>query len=306
MIETGIPRVALVTCAEIPLADPDTRSLIPMLEVRGIDASPQVWDDPIVDWSSFDLAIVRSCWDYHTRRDEFLAWAAKVPRLVNESHVLEWNTDKRYLMELDRNGIPVVPTTWLPPSAEWTLEPFAELQEMWVVKPAVSLACLATGRYDLSNDRERALACAHIRRLHNGGLTAMLQPYAANIETWGETSMVFLGGEFSHAMRKGPMLDGPDRQIDRRFVPQGGIDLTPRQPTSDELDVARRALRIVPGGQRLLYARVDIVPGPSGRPKVLEVELTEPQLYLRMVSSAAERLADLIAARCGSTVADTL
>jgi hypothetical protein len=293
-----VTRVALVTCAELPEADRDTRLVIDPLAQHGVHATAVVWDDPAVDWAAFDLAVVRSCWDYAGRRGEFLAWARRVPRLANPSAVLAWNTDKRYLIELAAGDIPVVPTTWVQPAELWRPPEPEPYHGSWVVKPAVSLAGLDAGRYDLSDPEHRRLARRHVNRLQAAGRLVMVQPYVEGIDTDGETSLVFINGRFSHAMRKGPVLDGPDRRIDRRFAPDGGLQLQPRQPTSAQLRVAQRALDAVPGGRdRLLYARVDLVPNGDGDPLVMEIELTEPQLYLARVLGAAELFASAIAAQ---------
>jgi hypothetical protein len=113
--------IALVTCAELPQLDSDTRRLIAPLAARGIAATPTVWDDPNVDWARFDLAVIRSCWDYARRRVEFINWAASVPRLVNPPAVLAWNTHKHCLNDLSARGIATVETTWLPPGQQWSL-----------------------------------------------------------------------------------------------------------------------------------------------------------------------------------------
>lgn len=293
-------RVALVTCNEVPDVDLDSQPLIPLLAGLGIEATPCVWDDRAIDWREFDLAVVRSCWDYHTRRDEFLAWAARVPRLANPFAVLDWNTDKRYLTDLRKRGIPVVHTRWIEPT-----DPFAPdelpLYDEFVIKPAVSLSSLSTGRYRLAETEHRRLAGEHVLRLQRAGMTVMLQPYMNRIEREGETSLVFIDGQFTHAVRKDPGLDGPDTGLDRRFVPHDGLGLRPIQPSAEQLALARRALRAVPGGpDALLYARVDLIPDARGAPVVLEVELTEPQLYLSVVPEAAARMAEAIASIVGS------
>jgi len=290
--------VALVTCAQLPDADADTQRLIGPLAALGVRAQAVVWDDPTVDWAAFELAVVRSCWDYGTRRAEFLEWANRVPCLTNPAAVLAWNTDKRYLAQLDALGVNVVATTWVLPDDGWILPDPVSGSTDWVIKPAVSLAALDTGRYDVSDHTHRRLAADHVRRLQRAGRVVMVQPYMAGVDVEGETSLVFFGGRFSHAMRKGALLDGPDRGIDRRFAPNGGLDLTHRAPSAAQLELAHRALAGVPGGrERLLYARVDLVPDANGHPRVIEVELTEPQLYLAHVPGAAERFASVIAAR---------
>jgi hypothetical protein len=292
-------RLALVTCADVPDLDADTRLLIDPLAALGVSAIPAVWDDPNIDWSVFDLAVVRSPWDYLHRRAEFLAWANRVPRLANPADVLEWNTDKRYLQELADSGLPVVPTIWLQPEQQWTSPTNGE----WVIKPAVSLASLDTGRYRLDDPGQRRLAVDHVRRLQLAGRTVMVQPYLAGVDTEGETSIVYVGGAFSHALRRGPVLDGPDTGIDRRFQHDWEHDLREQQPDTSQLALAEQVLAAVPGGpERLLYARVDLLPGSDGEPVLIELELTEPVLFLSYAPGAADRFAAAIAARVSSTM----
>jgi hypothetical protein len=115
----GKPRVALVTCTALPDLDPDDRLVLAPLAAHGVAAEAVVWDDPAVDWSGYDLVVLRSPWDYALRRDEFVAWARTVPALVNPADVVAWNTDKRYLAELSAAGVPTVPTAWVEPGEEW-------------------------------------------------------------------------------------------------------------------------------------------------------------------------------------------
>jgi hypothetical protein len=200
-------------------------------------ALPVAWDDPDVDWTAFDLAIVRSTWDYASRRAEFLSWAARVPRLENRCLLLEWNTDKRYLTELDAHGVAVIPTTWVRPDDDWQPPAPAGELEFCVIKPAVSLCALDTGRYDLADTHERALAVDHVRRLQAAGCTAMVQPYLTRIESAGETSLVFFAGRFSHAVRKGAVLDGPARWASRLRFPSRHLahSQSPAAPSADRL-----------------------------------------------------------------------
>jgi hypothetical protein len=291
-------RVALVTCAQLPDLDSDTRVVAGSLKSHGMSVVPAAWDDPTVDWDGMDLAVVRSCWDYCDRRPEFLEWAARVPRLANPADVLAWNTDKRYLLELAAAGVPTVPTTWVDPLTSW--DPPAKGE--WVLKPSISLASLDTGRYRLDDEEQGRLATAHIGRLQAQGRTAMVQPYLRRIDEDGEMSLVFIGGAFSHAMRKGAVLEGPDTGVDRRFLPHGGLNLRMQEPTPAQFAVAQKALAAVAGGPaRLLYARVDLVPGWDGEPLLMELELTEPQLYFGLVPEAAKRFAAAVATAVATT-----
>ncbi|MEU5675365.1 hypothetical protein ABZ749_34750 [Micromonospora sp. NPDC047753] len=289
----GEPRVALVTCSDLADLDPDDRLVLAPLATRGVAVQAVVWDDPDVDWSSYDLVVLRSPWDYALRRDEFVSWASTVPTLVNPADVVRWNTDKRYLAELSAAGVPTVPTAWIMPGESW--QPPAETGE-YVLKPAVSAGSQDTGRYDLSDPEHRDLAAAHVRRLSEAGRVTMVQPYLRAVDTEGETALLFLAGPeglaFSHAIRKGPMLSGPDLGPDGLYKAE---EITVRTARPEQLAVAEQTLATVPGGTRqLLYARVDLIPGPDGEPVLVELELTEPSLFIGYADGAPERLATAI------------
>ncbi|GAA1791440.1 hypothetical protein GCM10009682_11810 [Luedemannella flava] len=237
--------------------------------------------------------MLRSPWDYSRRRDEFVAWAATVPALANPAATVAWNTDKRYLAELAAAGVPVVPTTWLSPGDPVELPADGE----WVIKPAVSAGSVDTGRYNLTDPSHRALALSHVARLVEAGRVTMLQPYLPAVDTYGETALLYLGGRYSHAIRKGPMLDGPDLGVEGLYKEEA---ITPRTPTDAERAVADAVLAAVPGGaDHLLYARVDLIPGPDGSPLLVELELTEPSLFLGYADGAADRLATAITGTLG-------
>ncbi|PRX23947.1 hypothetical protein CLV67_103698 [Actinoplanes italicus] len=177
--------------------------------------------------------------------------------------------------------------------AAWTPPAAGE----WVVKPTVSAGSRDTARYLMPE--QSGAAAAHVRRLTGSGRTAMIQPYLSAVDTAGETAVLCTpdaDGEltFSHGIRKGPMLTA------RGDVPVDMNDeqITPRTPSEAELDLAARVLEFVPGGaKRLLYARVDLIPGPDGAPMLIELELTEPSLFLLHAPGAASRLADAILSR---------
>ena len=286
-------RVALVTCELFPDLWEDDVPLRDALRARGVTVDAVRWDDAGADWAAYDLVVIRSPWDYVARRDDFVAWAHRVPRLANPADVVAWNTDKTYLRKLAAAGVPVTPTHYVAPGETWTPPPSGE----WVVKPTVSAGSQDTGRYQLP--AQTALAEAHVARLAAGGRTAMIQPYLAAVDTVGETAVLLFPDAHgamtvSHAIRKDAMLTGPD---------EGAIDIeseqiSPRTASPAELRTAERALEAVPGGaQRLLYARVDMIPGPDGEPLLVELELTEPSLFLLEAPGAAERLADAVVAR---------
>ncbi|XVV14731.1 ATP-grasp domain-containing protein [Actinoplanes sp. CA-131856] len=286
-------RVALVTCDLFPDLWEDDHPLRDALLSRGAEVDAVRWDDPAADWAGYDLVVIRSPWDYVPRHADFVAWARGVPSLLNPADIIEWNTDKRYLGELAEAGLPVTPTDFVAPGDTWTPPPTGE----WVVKPTISAGSQDTGRYGLPGQRD--LAEAHVARLQAAGRVAMIQPYLAAVDTLGESALIFTPdatGEltFSHSIRKGAMLTGPDEGN----IDPGSEQITPRTPNEAELDVAARVLQHIPGGtKRLLYARIDLIPGPDGAPLLVELELTEPSLFLSKSPGAATRLADAILAR---------
>ena len=286
-------QIGVATCAAAPHLDEDGPLLLAALTRGGADPHPAVWDDPTVDWSGFDGVLVRSVWDYPSRWESFRTWLRTCQKTANPLDVLTWNTDKRYLGDLSEAGVPTVPTVFIPPGTRLE-EPIGD----YVLKPTVSGSAADTGRF---RGRDRR-AADMLARLHAQGRTVMAQPYLPGIETDGETSMVFLGGQYSHAVRREPLLT---ERGERRPVVVADVLSTIRQvqPTRAQHEVAERALAAVPGGgQRLSYARVDLIPGPSG-PVLLELEATDCFLFLSFASAAAlQRLAQHVVAHLQPSV----
>jgi glutathione synthase/RimK-type ligase-like ATP-grasp enzyme len=285
-------RVALVSARAARGLDEDLPPLLAALAEAGLDAAVADWDDPEVDWTGFGLALLRSTWDYAERCAEFLAWAertATLTALVNPPPVIRWNTDKHYLRDLARAGVPVVPTQFVEPgeSAAAALGGFLKggIAE-WVVKPAVGAGSRDAARYASGEDRA---ANDHIERLLDAGRSVLLQPYLDQIDLHGETALMYFTGRFSHAIRKGPLLRRRTAPTDALFAAE---HITPRMPDADELQVAERALAALPFAAPL-YARVDLIRSEDGKPCLLELELTEPSLFFVHAPGAAARFAEL-------------
>ena len=277
-------RVALASCAAFPDGDEDAAALIAALAARGAEADTPAWDDASVDWGAYDLVVVRSTWDYVPRRDEFLSWAGSVPRVLNAPEVLRWNTDKRYLRDLAALGLPAVETTFVEPGGT-----FEAPAQPYVVKPAVGAGSREVARYRDRDDGARE----HVARLHAQGETAMVQRYLEAVENRGETALLFTGGAYSHAVRKGPMLtDTATPDPSGLYIEE---NITPSDATAEEREVADRTLAAIPFSD-LLYARIDLIDGPDG-PRLLELELAEPSLFLGYSAGAVEQFADAIVAQ---------
>lgn len=286
------PRIAFVTCAEIGDVHEDDAPLAAALEARGATVAPATWSDPAVDWSRFDLLLLRSTWDYHEDVGAFRAWVARAGRaapLFNPPGVVDWNVDKRYLRRLAAAGVPTVPTRWLPAGAAVDLAALLAA-EGWteaVVKPAVGLGASGLRRVgaDEAGRRGPGSPQAHLDGLLAAG-DVMVQPFVPSLERDGELSLVHAGRALSHALRKRP----PAGEF--RVQPHFGAVATPATPTDAERAVAERALAAVAGP--LLYARVDLVAAPDGTPSLMELELVEPTLYLDVDPAAADRFARVV------------
>ncbi len=288
-------RIALVTAAAARGLDDDLSPLAAALAARGLEPRVEVWDDPAVDWGGFALVVLRSTWDYFSRRAALLSWAQRVgtvTALHNPLPVLAWNTDKRYLADLARAGVPVVATTFVAPGAAVELPGSGDL----IVKPAVSAGSNDTARYAAG---EGDAARAHVARLHAAGRVAMVQPYQHAIDERGETALVYFDGAYSHAAEKGAIFAAPPEMVGGLFARER---ILPRAPSAAELAAGERTLvalaTLLPADTLpLLYARVDLVPRADGSPAVLELELCEPSVFLDQAPGAAERFAAAIARR---------
>jgi hypothetical protein len=279
----------LATCAELPHGDPDDALLEAELARRGIVVRWAVWDDRDFDWGAFDAVVLRSTWDYLLRRDEFLRWAGSVPLLVNGLDAVTWNTDKRYLDDLDRYGIATVATAFVGPrEGRPALPDGGEV----VIKPTVSAGSKDTARFSLQNASERKDAEALLRRIQESRRTAMIQTYLERVDTDGETDLVYLDGEYSHAVRKGPLLVAGEGPTIGSFAEE---TIEPRTPSPTELTLGSQALDFLTARFGVpAYSRVDLIPEAAGDPVVLEVELTEPSLFFTHSSNAAASFAAIV------------
>jgi glutathione synthase/RimK-type ligase-like ATP-grasp enzyme len=274
--------IALVTSAVAQQLDQDLVPLTSALTRFGIDHAVHVWDDVNVAWSRFELVLIRSTWDYSGRLPEFLAWCDGVEsmtRLINSADVVRWNTDKRYLRELQAHGIPIVPTTFIAPGDTVRIT-----EGEVVVKPTVSAGAADTERFKAD---EAVSAAAFVEQLNDAGRTAMVQPYIASVDQRGETALVYFGGSFSHAFRKGPILTGKTEMLGGLFALE---NLSATEPVPSERALAEQVMDLVPGGRdAVLYSRVDLVLDDDGEPMVLELELTEPSVNFDLADGSVDR-----------------
>jgi hypothetical protein len=286
--------ILCATCESIPTLTADDRTLLAPLANHGIEARAAIWSDANVDWAKAHAVLIRSCWDYHLRLKEFLAWISALEqaqvRIWNPLAMLRWNTNKIYLRELEEKGVPIVPTLW--PGPGFDLKP--ELQQRnWkqaIVKPRVSATAYRTM---LTSAANTDAVQTHINDLIRGP-GAMVQEFLEEVQSQGEWSLIFFSGQFSHAVIKTP------KPGDFRSQEEFGGSIRNTHPSESLLHAASRVLAAVhptPLHPTPLYARVDGVES-RGQFHLMELELIEPALYLALAKGAAERFATAIANSC--------
>ncbi len=284
-------RLALVSARAARALDEDLPPLVAACAAAGAHVEVADWDDPAVDWGSFDAALLRSAWDYTERLSEFLAWVERTASqtlLLNTQAVVQWNSDKHYLAELARQGLPVVPSAFCEPGEDprGVLEGFLARQGLpeLVVKPAVGAGSRDTRRHPRTAIAE---ILDHMGLLLQKRRSVLLQPYLPSVDRDGETALIYIDGTFSHAIRKGPLLPPGAAATAALFAPE---EITPRSAAADERAVAERILGALPFPD-LLYARIDLIRGEGGEPRLLELELNEPSLFFSQGPGSALRLA---------------
>lgn len=265
------------------------------LRARGVRFERPLWSDATVDWAAYDLAVVRTVWDYTQDRDAFVDWAARagaLTRLENPADVLRWNTHKSYLLELEERGAPVVPTAWLGQGDHVDLAELCALRgwDEVVVKPAVAAG---------SDGLVRVGGGPAAHRRAQDALDALLavddvlvQPFRHRIAE-GELSLVAIEGRVTHAVRKRP-AEGEFR-VQGRF----GGRYAPEEPSPEAVGLAEWILAAL--GAPLLFARVDLVTADDGTLELGEVEATEPDLYLEHSEQGTMALVDAILRRAAGS-----
>jgi O-ureido-D-serine cyclo-ligase len=294
-------KVALVTAIAAFALDEDLAPLQQALYTAGVQSQIVAWDDMTVSWARFDAALLRSTWDYTERLPEFLEWAHRVEvqtKLHNPLSVVRRNVDKHYLAELAKKKIAVVPSSFAEPGddAGAALGKFLKKHkdaDEFVVKPAIGAGSRDAQRYRRA---QSAGATAHIARLLGEQRSVLLQPYLASVDEYGETALMFFDGEFSHAIRKGPLLVADEGPTEALFAAE---TITERTPGEDELKLARATLKALGTAEPLLYARVDLIRDAAGAPRLLELELTEPSLFFPYGEGSAERFVAALKRRLG-------
>jgi hypothetical protein len=287
------PRIAIATCENLPGWEIDDQ---PFLDRLGpiAQVSMCTWSDESVSWGDFDCVLVRTTWDYSERIVEFRDWVKRVScvtRLLNDAEWIDWNCDKRYLLDLAQQGIHIAPTQWLGlPRAVSLVEAVstAPLVQKWFLKPTIGASSSNTLRFGLDELPKAQTFLDNLLSTHK----FMLQPYLKSVESFGEVSLLYIGGKFTHAVRKVP-VDG-----DYRVQDDYGAHDEPYAPSVELQGVGNAVLAaaacVKQGLPPLLYARLDFLKDLDGRFALNELELIEPSLFFRHSPDAPSALVDAL------------
>ena len=243
----------------------------------GFSVEARDWTDP-GDLSGFDLVMPLVAWGYHQDPSR---WHALLDRLEREAvptlnpvPLLRWNSDKRYLAELDRKNVATIPTRLVESLDDPALDAArSEFGDRLVIKPPVSASAYGT---HLLGPTDPVPSDAL-------GLPILVQPFLRSVASEGEYSIMLFGGSFSHSIVKRPKAG------DYRVQPHlGGTEL-PCEPPAGAIDLALNALAAAPA--KAAYARVDMVRDNEGNLAIIELELIEPALWLQHAPDGGESFA---------------
>ena len=302
------PSVALATCRNLPAHEHDDARFEASLKERA-EVTLAAWDDERVDWSRFDAVLVRTTWDYTERLEEFLAWCDQVDAatlLLNPAALIRWNSDKRYLKELNEAGLPTIPTIWgvgaeLDVQA-WAARLRASSASIGFVKPVVGANSSGTRRVALERPEALSEIARWLGRSPQRERSWMLQPYVSSVETSGEISLIGFNGKVSHAVRKIPVA-GDYRVQDDWGARDEPFDWRQEAPELTELyESAQRLITERFDQGAALYARLDLLYSTEReRFEVIELEMIEPSLFFRHAEEGLgeQRLIEALMARVG-------
>ena len=284
MAASATKRCAYLTMDDTAGWSIDAELAFPPMRELGWSVETVRWRMPPADWDAYDAVYIGTPWDYPEDPERFLSLLETVDRsaaiLVNDVALVRWTMPKTYLRDLERRGADIVPSLWY---ERWRDDRVARFfdehdSERIIVKPVVSTN--ATDTYLL----ERQSADADELRQAFATRPFVVQPFISNIRSEGEYSLFYFANEFSHAIRKVP------RAADFRVQEEHGAQISAVDPETRLLDAGRKVLRLVE--PMPVYARVDFVRDDDGCFLLMELEVIEPSMYLRMDPEAPRKFAE--------------
>lgn len=296
-------RVALITTDARFLGDQerDIGILADRLGDRGLEVSTPIWHDPGVAWEDFDVAIMRSPWDYPGRVEEFMTWlddvSTRVP-VLNPPELIRWDMDKRYLVDLVEAGVPCAPFE-ICETRDAVVAALGKLGSSdAIVKPTVSAGSASTGWFAADDPAALELA-GHILAI---GKAVLVQPAIADVVQGGENALIFFNGAFAGSFHKGPILTHGGGYIGGSYTE----DITRGHPSDAEMALGEQVMAALasigaargwpPDACHPLYARLDLALAGGRDPMVLEIEAFEPAYFVDIVPEVADRFADAVVA----------
>ena len=258
------------------------------LERQGISSVRVDWARKDVDWSQYKFVVFRTTWDYFDRFLEFSQWldaVSKQTKLCNPYSIIKWNMDKHYLKDLDSKGIPVTPSRFVEKGSTVNIED--EISKSgWhelVIKPCVSGAARHTYRVNKLNTKAIETVVNELLKHES----FVYQPFLESVLTQGEDTLMLFDGKFSHAIRK---LAKPG---DFRVQDDHGGTVHDYQPDAEQIEFAEKAMAVC--STLPSYGRVDMVRDNQGKLALMELEMIEPDLWLRKHPPSAKLFAESIA-----------
>ncbi len=270
-------KIGIATCYNIPEPDIDEAIVIEAFERRGHETHLVPWDEPTIDWSDFDVVIVRSTWNYPDFSEQFAAWIGRVSEvttLLNPGNIMLANVDKSYLIDIAESGVKVVPTKWINTSEADGLANL--LTSKSVIKPAIGAGSMDTQFFEVNQLQD---AIAWLTSMGSNRMF-MVQPYFESVNTVGEQSIICFGPDPSHRIVKHPRFAGQEERVDGPF-------------DCGEFEALAREV-IEPVKDQILYARVDLMMDNEGAWRLSELELIEPSLFFNLKPEALDLLIDRV------------
>jgi hypothetical protein len=279
--------IVFVTYDGLSAGDPDDLLALEILGRSGYRAGFVDWQDRVFDFAACPLVVLRSTWNYHLFVDEFETWLKRVASstvLVNSLELVRWNLSKKYLSELERRGIDIVPTIFVdqPLDVETLDKLCSTLGDQIVVKPTLGLATYGVRTFKRTDSGSFEQAVSHIKKLCLAS-SAIIQPYMNAVEGRGERALVFVDGVYSHAVRKTAF---------QHLAVAGDAGEASVVASASEIAFGEKVLATL--SEQPLYARVDVIPDADGVLRLLELELIEPSLFLSLDAQAAAKFAQAI------------
>lgn len=260
-------KITLLSCLELEDYVHDDHLLVKALENQGHTVTTKPWEN--FKDNGEDLFIIRTTWNYTEHINKFLEHLKPIQdRLLNPFSLVKWNSNKKYLIELQEKGVSIMPLCLARDKNSLLFAVDKLGGEDFVAKHLVSASAKGLIRFNKLNPPKLEQEM-------------IIQKFYPEI-TKGEVSLIFFKGAYAYAVKKTPKPG--DIRVQEEY---GGV-ITAHDPSGEELNSAQQAIKEIP--HDWLYARVDIVPGVG----IIELECIEPSLYFSKYAEGAKLFAKAI------------